>query len=188
MITKPIMIDMRGKSMGTVSGLWQWDYGKKLYIQDDALPPYVEVHFSLQPAGGSSVTRIGTTKDGVACVTIPDSMLENNRSTSGYSIYAFIYLSDSGSGYTVKCVTMFVQSRPKPEFPGGNALENTVGHFIELLSSKVNSDQGVENAGKILMVGEDGQVTTLTLGDGLGIHDGALVVTGEFVAQHSDSL
>ena len=99
----------------TASGLWQYDYGQILRIQGLALPTAVEIHFSTQEKGGESVTRIGTTKDGVTDVVIPDSMLENDNTTMDYKIYAFIYLTDSESGQTEYKISMSVKSRPKPE-------------------------------------------------------------------------
>ena len=67
----------------TAAGLWQYDYGQILRLQGIKLPTAVEIHFSLQEKGGESVTRIGTTKDGVTDVVIPDSMLENDDTTFG---------------------------------------------------------------------------------------------------------
>ncbi len=99
----------------TVAGLWQYDYGQILRLQGIKLPTAVEIHFSLQEKGGESVTRIGTTKDGVTDVVVPDSMLENDAATMDYKIYAFIYLADSESGQTEYKVSMSVKSRPKPE-------------------------------------------------------------------------
>ena len=99
----------------TVSGLWQYDYGQVLRIQGIKLPPAVEIHFSLQERGGESVTRVGTTKDNVTDVVIPDSMLENGDITTDYKIYAFIYLTDSESGQTEYKISMSVKSRPRPE-------------------------------------------------------------------------
>lgn len=135
MNTKPILIDMRNQVFGTVFGLWQYDYGQELRIQDEGLPKVVEIHFSLSSKGGESVTRLGTTVDNITTVPIPDSMLENGDTTSDYRIYAFIYLSDSDSGETVKCVKMEVTARPKPEFPGGNADETTLGQILEVVNS-----------------------------------------------------
>lgn len=100
-------------------GLWQWDYGQQLRIEGLHLPTAVEIHFALQETGGEAITRVGTTKDGVTTVTIPDSMLEGNRATwtadKAYNIYAWVYLSDKLSGETIKRITMQVKSRPKPE-------------------------------------------------------------------------
>lgn len=96
-------------------GIWQYDYGQILRIQNLKLPPAVEIHFSLEERGGRSVTRVGTTKDGVTDVVIPDSMLENGDITTDYKIYAFIYLTDSESGQTEYKISMSVKSRPRPE-------------------------------------------------------------------------
>ena len=99
----------------TASGLWQYDYGQILRIQGLALPTAVEIHFSLSERGGQAVTRVGTTRDNVTDVVIPDSMLENGDTTADYKIYAFIYLTDSESGQTEYKISMSVKSRPKPE-------------------------------------------------------------------------
>ena len=96
-------------------GLWKWDYGQVLRIQGLDLPTAVEIHFSLQEKGGEAVTRVGTAKDGVTDVAIPDSMLENNGSAVDYFIYAFIYLTDETSGQTEYKISMQVKARPKPE-------------------------------------------------------------------------
>ena len=100
-------------------GLWQWDYGQQLRIEGLHLPTAVEIHFALQETGGEAITRVGTTKDGITTVTIPDSMLEGNSAAwtaeKTYNIYAWVYLSDKSSGETIKRITMQVKSRPKPK-------------------------------------------------------------------------
>lgn len=106
-------------TMTNACGLWQWDYGQVLRIQGLHLPSAVEVHFSLQETGGTSVSRVGVTKDGVTDVVIPDSMLENDGTTSDYDIFAFIYLTDATSGQTEYKIKLKVKSRPEPEVPGG---------------------------------------------------------------------
>lgn len=100
-----------------VSGAWQYDYGQILRIQGLDLPKAVEIHFSLIEKSGESITRIGTTKDGVTDVLIPDSMLEK-ETNQNYSIYAFIFLSDTTSGNTEYRIAIMVNTRPKPEVPG----------------------------------------------------------------------
>lgn len=99
--------------------LRQYDYGQILRIQGLNLPAAVEIHFALQPKGGTPVTRIGTTKDGVTDVLIPDSMLENDDTPNDYSIYAFVYITDATSGKTEYRIVLDVKARPKPEVPGG---------------------------------------------------------------------
>lgn len=97
----------------------QYDYGQILRIQGLKLPKTVEVHFSAQETGGTSITRIGVTKDGVTDVLIPDSVLENGDTTQNYSIFAFVYVTDATSGKTEYRARLEVKARPKPEVPGG---------------------------------------------------------------------
>lgn len=98
-----------------VSGLDQYDYGQVLRIQGLNLPTAVEIHFGLEETGGTTVTRVGTTKDGVTDVVIPDSMLENGDIDRNYMIYVFVYLTDDKSGETIRRITMKVDARSKPE-------------------------------------------------------------------------
>lgn len=105
-----------GSDYKRVSGLDQWDYGQQLRIQGLDLPVAVEIHFSLTDVGGEAITRIGTTADGVTDVIIPDSMLENGEEMGEqYSIFAYVYLSDTKSGKTMKKIEMIVSTRPKPQ-------------------------------------------------------------------------
>ena len=98
------------------TGLWQWDYGQRLRIEGLHLPTAVEIHFALTEQSGDAITRVGTTKDGVTEVVIPDSLLENQAAgASTYEIYAWIYLADKTSGETIKRISMQVKCRPKPE-------------------------------------------------------------------------
>ena len=97
------------------TGLWQWDYGQRLRIEGLKLPTAVEIHFALTEQSGDSNTRVGTTKDGVTEVVIPDSLLENQAAGATYEIYAWIYLADKTSGETIKRISMQVKCRPKPE-------------------------------------------------------------------------
>lgn len=129
-------------------GLWQWDYGQQLRIEGLHLPTAVEIHFALQETGGEAIPRVGTTKDGVTTVTIPDSMLEGNRATwtadKAYNIYAWVYLSDKLSGETIKRITMQVKSRPKPEAfeaPGDGEI------FHEAIEAVNDAAKRAEDAG-----------------------------------------
>ena len=97
------------------TGLWQWDYGQRLRIEGLKLPAAVEIHFALTEQSGDAITRVGTTKDGVTEVVIPDSLLENQAAGATYEIYAWIYLADKTSGETIKRISMQVKCRPKPE-------------------------------------------------------------------------
>ena len=109
------MIIVDYNDIGIKRGLWQYDFGQVLRIQGGNLKSAVEIHFSLQETGGEAVTRIGTTKDGVTDVVIPDTMLIKDDIDDKYTIYVFIYIADRESGETEKKFALEVKSRPKPE-------------------------------------------------------------------------
>ena len=137
-------------------GLWQWDYGQQLRIEGLHLPTAVEIHFALQETGGEAITRVGTTKDGITTVTIPDSMLEGNSAAwtaeKTYNIYAWVYLSDKLSGETIKRITMQVKSRPKPEAfeaPGDGEI------FRQAIEAVNDAANRAEDAGDKAVVAAD---------------------------------
>lgn len=96
------------------AGLIQYDYGQILRIHGLDLPPAVEIQFSYREKGGTTENRVGTTKDGVTEVQIPDAMLKNNGTTQDYAIWVFIYVTDETSGNTVYRIKLYVDSRPAP--------------------------------------------------------------------------
>lgn len=95
--------------------IWQYNYGQILRLQGFHLPKATEVQFSYTERGGESVTRIATSKDNVADVVIPDSMLENGDISQDYKLYAFVYVEDGTTGTTEYKIIISVRSRPKPE-------------------------------------------------------------------------
>ena len=97
-------------------GVWQYDYGQVLRITGPELPPAVEVQFSLDEKSGETLSRVGTTVDGVTEVKIPDELLRHSA-TSNYRIYAYIYLTDETSGNTKCEITIPVRVRSKPTSP-----------------------------------------------------------------------
>lgn len=104
------------------TGLWQYDYGQILRITGVEFPKAVEIQFSLNEKSGSTITRIGTTVDGVTEVQIPDELLKNEGHSQDYSIYAYIYLTDETSGNTEYQIVLHVKSRTKPENPSEEPL------------------------------------------------------------------
>lgn len=123
--------------------IWQYDYGQTLRIQGLNLPSAVEIHFSLQETGGTSVNRVGVTKDGVTDVIIPDSMLENDGADRTYDIFAFIYLTDDTSGQTEYKIKLQVKSRPKPEVPGGGENPNIFHEAVQAV--RKSADKAAES-------------------------------------------
>lgn len=155
-------------------GLWQWDYGQELRIQGLHLPTAVEIHFALQETGGEAITRVGTTKDGVTTVTIPDSMLEGNSTVwtadKAYNIYAWVYLSDKSSGETIKRITMQVKSRPKPEAfdaPGDGEI------FHEAIEAVNDAAKRAEEAGdKAVVAAEEAKAAATQTAEHLQATEG----------------
>lgn len=112
-----------------VSDVWQYDYGQILRIQGLDLPTAVEVDFAV--AGASeSIARIGTTKDGVTDVVIPDSLIE-----TGKNLVAYIYLRDSASGNTEYQIDMLVTKRAKPEAYDTPEDKELFGQAIEAVNA-----------------------------------------------------
>lgn len=132
-----------GSTTANVYGLWQYDYGQILRIQGLNLPSAVEIHFSLQETGGTSVSRVGVTKDGVTDVIIPDSMLENDGATRNYDMFAFVYLTDDTSGQTEYKIKLQVKSRPKPEVFDGGENPNIFHEAVQAV--KKSADKAAES-------------------------------------------
>lgn len=155
-------------------GLWQWDYGQQLRIEGLHLPTAVEIHFALQETGGEAIPRVGTTKDGVTTVTIPDSMLEGNSTVwtadKTYNIYAWVYLSDKSSGETIKRITMQVKSRPKPEAfdaPGDGEI------FHEAIEAVNDAAKRAEEAGdKAVVAAEEAKAAATQTAEHLQVVQG----------------
>lgn len=119
----------KGSKNTKVSDVWQWDYGQTLRIQGLDLPTAVEVDFAV--AGASeSIARIGTTKDGVTDVVIPDSLIE-----TGKNLVAYIYLRDSASGNTEYQIDMLVTKRAKPEAYDTPEDKELFGQAIEAVNA-----------------------------------------------------
>lgn len=130
-------------TMANAYGLWQYDYGQVLRIQGLHLPSMVEIHFSLQETGGTSVMRVGITKDGVTDVVVPDSMLQNDGIASDYDIFAFVYLTDDTSGQTEYKIKLRVKSRPEPEVPGGGEAPDIFHDAVQRV--KESADKAAES-------------------------------------------
>lgn len=115
-----VIANFENDSHPIVYGASQWNYGEVLRIQGLNLPKAVEIHFSLEKTAGQAIPRIGTTKDGVTDVVIPDSLLENEGELQDYFVYVWIYLTDATSGRTEHSLSIKVKARSKPEIPGGD--------------------------------------------------------------------
>lgn len=132
------------------TGIWQHDYGQILRITGADLPKAVEVQFSLRDKGGDTLTRIGTTVDGVTEVKVPDSFLKNENCTQNYLIYAWIYVTDDASGNTEYQIILHVKSRPKPEEPTEEPLPepNIFHETVEAVNASADRAEMAEQSAK----------------------------------------
>ena len=132
------------------TGIWQHDYGQILRITGVDLPKAVEVQFSLRNKGGDTLTRIGTTVDGVTEVKVPDSFLKNENCTQNYLIYAWIYVTDDTSGNTEYQIIMHVKTRPKPEEPTEEPLPepNIFHETVEAVNASADRAEMAEQSAK----------------------------------------
>lgn len=130
-----IIANFKNDSHPIVYGASQWNYGEVLRIQGLNLPKAVEIHFSLEKTAGQAIPRIGTTKDGVTDVVIPDSLLENEGELQDYFVYVWIYLTDATSGRTEHSLSIKVKARSKPEIPGGDDNADPFREAIEEVNS-----------------------------------------------------
>lgn len=130
-------------------GVWQYDYGKVLRITGPELPPAVEVQFSLAEKSGETLSRVGTTVDGVTEVKIPDELLTHSA-ISNYRIYAYIYLTDETSGSTKYEITIPVRVRSKPTSPAEDP-ETDPDLFRETVVAVNASAERAENAASSAM-------------------------------------
>ena len=130
----------KGSKNTKVSDVWQWDYGQILRIQGLDLPTAVEVDFAV--AGASeSIARIGTTKDGVTDVVIPDSLIE-----TGKNLVAYIYLRDSASGNTEYQIDMLVSKRAKPEAYNTPEDKELFGQAVEAVNTAADRAEKAEQS------------------------------------------
>lgn len=130
-------------------GVWQYDYGQVLRITGPELPLAVEVQFSLDEKSGETLSRVGTTVDGVTEVKIPDELLTHSA-TSNYRIYAYIYLTDETSGSTKYEIIIPVRVRSKPTSPAEDP-ETDPNLFRETVVAVNASAERAENAASSAM-------------------------------------
>lgn len=151
-----------------VRNVWQYDHGQILRIQGLTLPAAVEIHFSLTDAGGEAITRVGITKDNVTDVIIPDSLLENDDATENYNIYAYIYLTEPGSGETEYKITISVKSRPKPENVGPTTWEAVMEAINQIASGKADLLEYKDNVLRLMSGEKELSRVIITGGSGTG--------------------
>lgn len=93
----------------TLTGLFQWDYGQKLYIKGVNLQEISQVHFSNSKEKEAIVMPAVKQGDYVVC-DIPNVLLEKSL-----DITAWVYDIGENSGETVRTIILKVEPRTKPQ-------------------------------------------------------------------------
>lgn len=145
------------------SHFWQWDSDQRLTV---ASASTCEVHFH-NPDGDTALTLDTYTHNGKTVVDVPNILLQNEG-----RITAWIFIC-VGDECTVFEKTFEVWHRQKPA--------DYVYTETQLKSwnDKLNLQQGAENAGAHMIVGEDGNVAPR--------QPGALTLTGAVEAEYNGS-
>lgn len=139
-----------GSNSVSVSGLFQWDYGRVLEIESaDIGSEIMEVHFSCESLP-EAIVRPCSFSNGVGTVTIPDECLEQTA-----TIRAWIYRVVGTEGYTIKTITIPITTRTRPsvkrEIPQGfsdkyTELITEVNEAVENLESGNVTAKNATNA------------------------------------------
>lgn len=127
------------------TSFYQWDVDQKLIINCN-IPDY-QVHFK-NTSDEVCYTLEPYEMDGKTVVNVPNILLQNFT-----PIIVWIYVLDKNGNYTIKSKTFAVIKRQKPS--------DYVYTETEVLSfnSKLDKNVGAENAGKTLIVDNDGNIT-----------------------------
>lgn len=126
----------------------QWDKGQVLIC--DECPQGTQIHFSNTRSEKAYVIETNSSLE----AEVPDILLQEP-----YPITAWIYRIEDGIYYTENRREIQVIKRPRPEDYIYTDEEK------RYWDSKVDKDWGMENAGKFLIVGNDGIVTISELTD-----------------------
>lgn len=104
------VFDGTHKRAVVVPPAWQWDTGQVLRISgtDFDFPSKTQVQFTVN---GETLTSVAGVIDGVATVSIPDAVFENEG-----NVPVYIYVSeDDATAETLYTAMLTVRSRSKPE-------------------------------------------------------------------------
>ena len=133
-----------GENSTTVTGLYQWDYGRVLEIESqDIGSEIVEIHFAC-PSMTEAIVRSCTFIDGVGEVTIPDACLEQAN-----TITAWIYQIHGTEGHTSKTISLPVSARTRPSVSRDIPSEVS-DQYTELLTAVNEAVDALQNGNIIV--------------------------------------
>ena len=135
--------------------LFHKDYGSSLKILGIELDTGSQVHFCLSEKIGNPTPMIGVVKDGEFFVDVPDNLLSSETKKNDYEIYAFVYMTDDKSGWTVHKIVIPVEMRPNGAYENPTSEEkgafdlavDTVKEYVKKVESSIK--QINENTDKI---------------------------------------
>lgn len=123
----------------TVQGLYQWDYGRVLEIEDFELgSELIEVHFACSGMT-EAIVRPCNFVNGVGTVTIPNQCLEQAS-----EIIAWIYRINGTEGHTWKTITLPVTARTRPNAKRDIPAE-VIERYTELISEVEEAVESLES-------------------------------------------
>ena len=149
--------------------LMQWDKGRFIRINDEAT--FTEVHF--YKTGDTVALVVKPTQDGDEYLAaIPNVLLQNDKSIGVLLVY-----KDGDVEKVVSSASFLVGLRAKP---ADYVYTETEILTYENLEKRVEALEswGVGNAGKLLYVDNNGNISVLSLGAGLAISNGVLYCIG----------
>lgn len=167
-----------GVNVVTVTGLTQWDKGRKLYIKGLDLPPLVEVHFA-DKINTVAIRMIGAQEYNYTVVEIPNIVLENT-----HDIHAWVYVIDGNQEKTVRNIYLKVEKRAKPQdhVSDNPVIDDTLNDIINFVNAKIASMQS-ELDGKLSVSAFLDEMDIESIIDGTYVEEGgdqpSEVVDGE---------
>lgn len=133
--------------------MYQWDTGRKVKIHTCTDATVDEVHFSnLRDQVALRVEPVE--QDGEYIASIPNILLQKPKNLNVY----VVVVSEDGESTTYS-KTFSVRQRERPE----DYVYTETEHFH--FNTKLNKNLGQANAGKILIVGDDGNIYPIKLED-----------------------
>ena len=160
--------------------LYQWDTGRSLAVRVCCGEKISEVHFA--HAEDDVALPVSVTEyDGILTADIPNKLLQRDGTLK---VWAVVHTADGRQ--TLRNAYLSVRARAKPDDYVYTETEiMDYRRLEEKIDAKLDKQQPVADAGKLLYVSPDGAVMPLALGEGLEIVDGVLRVTatGSVIAQ-----
>lgn len=138
------------------STFFQWDTNQKIRIPHVNVDSVAQVHFSsISDRIDEAFVVTPVVIDDIICAEVPNTLLQHAG-----KIFVYLYCKSDDGFFSESAGALTVLPREKPA--DYVLTEEDAKSWAELeikINGKLDSYYGIENAGKILIVGEDGRVT-----------------------------